>query len=372
MPRLPRLSLAQALLIIVLPAFFLAALVELNRRWRFHNFDASVAISPDGHTIATGISRLPVLLWDARTNRKIAQLHGHTRLVCGVTFSADGKLLASCGSDDTVRLWDARSHEHIRQIKAGQDGVMGICFSQDGTMLASGGHDASVKLWDVSSGSELAALTGHAKMVKKLAFSPDGALLATVGQHGTARLWNVDSAMFIKALAPPSGTIEDVAFSPDGKILATATSGRNKSQCWEVPSCRLLNELEIEQDESLTSVMFSRDGRKLAAGHSGKVTVWDFGSRRRLATFDGHNNWVCSLAFSPDGQTLVSGATNNSVMVWDLPRERRAAVLYPDMHRTPWDVLTFLAAGVLGWFGVWIYVARRSKWPRPAPGESTS
>lgn len=367
MPKLPRFSLVQILLIISVLAIFLAAVAELNRRWRHHYFDASVAISPDGRTMATGISSLPVLLWDAQTHRQITSLRGHSWYVCGVAFSPDGTLLASCGSDDTVRLWDVGKRQQIRQIEAGQSGVMGICFSPDGTTLATGGHDASVKLWDVSSGEELAALAGHTKMVKKLAFSPDGALLATVSQYGTAHLWDVASGKLVKTFKPPSGTIEDVAFSPDG-TLATATAGRNKSQRWQVPSGELLNEFAIKQNESLTSVAISPDGRTLAVGHFGKVTLWDLAARRRLATFDGHKHWVCSLAFSPDGQTLISGATNNSVIVWDLRIGRQSAVLYPDTHQTPWDVLVLLVASVLCWLTVWIYTARKMrKMKRPNP-----
>jgi WD40 repeat protein len=352
--------LLQVFLIISLPAIFLAALAEVNRRWRHHYFDSSVAVSPDGRIVATGISSLPVLLWDARTHRLLATLRGHSRYVSGVAFSPDSRLLASCGSDDTVRIWDVRGGQEIRQIKADQGGVAGLCFSPDGRTLATGGRDASVKLWRVSSGEELTALAGHTKVVKKLAFSPDGTILATVGQYGTARLWDVDSGKFLTLLKPPSGTIEDVAFSPQG-ILATATSGRNRSQRWQVPSGKLLDELAIEQNESLTSVAFSPEGRTLAAGHFGKVTLWDLATSRRLATFDGHENWVCSLAFSPDGQTLISGATNNSVIAWDLRRGRRSAVLHPHMHRTPWDVLALLVGSVLCWLAVWIYAARRNK-----------
>ena len=139
-----------------------------------------------------------------------------------------------------------------------------------------------------------------------------------------------------------------------------------------LPSGKLLDELAIEQNESLTSVAFSPNGQTLAVGHSGKVTLWDHATRRRLATFEGHIHWVCSLAFSPDGQTLISGGTNNSVMVWDLPRGRRSAVLYPDLHRTPWDVWALLVAGVLCWLAVWIYAARKMKRSNPAPVESAT
>ena len=65
----------------------------------------SVAISPDGKTLAIGNMRDTVQLWDIETGEQKAILTGHTDRVWTFAFSPDGKTLASGGWDGTVLVW---------------------------------------------------------------------------------------------------------------------------------------------------------------------------------------------------------------------------------------------------------------------------
>ena len=77
----------------------------------------------------------------------------------------------------------------------------------------------------------------------------------------------------------------------------------------------------IEQGEFTSSIAISRDGETLAAGHMGRITLWDTRSHRHLMTFEGHSDqWVDSLVFSPDGKTLISGSRDGVVIAWGLPQ----------------------------------------------------
>lgn len=69
----------------------------------------------------------------------------------------------------------------------------------------------------------------------------------------------------------------------------------------------------------LTSVAFSPDGKTLVSGSKDNtIRLWDIQSQKETATLTGHSDSVLSVAFSPDGKTLASGSVDNTIRLWDL------------------------------------------------------
>jgi WD40 repeat protein len=57
------------------------------------------------------------------------------------------------------------------------------------------------------------------------------------------------------------------------------------------------------------------------------IRLWDLARRQRLVTLQGHLSEVWSLAFSPDGQTVASGAKDGSVKSWPIRPQQKDDVL---------------------------------------------
>jgi WD40 repeat protein len=143
---------------------------------------SSIAISPDGVTLASGHWQV-IKLWNAQTGKRIAILHGLHRYVGGVSFSKDGKFLAADDGGE-VQIWDLSHHKLVRSAKANSYGSTPV-FSPDGRFIAVGAYGAgTVSLIDV----RLGRVVGQYKVSDigcgSAAFSPDGRYLVTPSTGG--------------------------------------------------------------------------------------------------------------------------------------------------------------------------------------------
>jgi WD40 repeat protein len=84
---------------------------------------------------------------------------------------------------------------------------------------------------------------------------------------------------------------------------------------WDVRTRRETNKLSPRAGGG-GCIALSRDGRRFAAGASdGRITIWDVASHQEVATLEGHKESVTQLAFTPDGDHLVS-VSKDQLRVW--------------------------------------------------------
>jgi WD40 repeat protein/uncharacterized caspase-like protein len=256
---------------------------------------------------------------------------GHSLKVTSVAYSPDGKILASGSLDKTIKLWDVASGQEILTISGHGNGVRSVAFSPDGKTLASASDDATIKLWDVLTGKNLRTFLGHGGGVMSVAFSSDGRTLASGGEDNTIKLWDVDSGRVLRTIALKLQTdyyfdyAVPVAFSPNAKSFASA-SWDKKVWVWDTAGERAEKTLDGNPDNAplvtptppTPSVAFSPKGDMLASGSSDNtIEVWDVAAGREIKTLGGGKSSYTSVVFSPGGEILAAGTRDNTITLWD-------------------------------------------------------
>jgi WD40 repeat protein len=344
-----------------------------------------LAVSPDSRLLATGSRDGTVRLWSLRGFEESANLDDISVWQTAVAISLDGRnLAAGTGAfflkdmPGQVRRWNIDSGELLGEYPEQTDPVFSVDFSPDGKLLAAGGGQfeafGDVKVWDVTTGQLRHHFTGHQDQVFCVDFSPDGSRLASASlDDGTVRVWNLNSPNDVQVFTPRRQDGKDylaasVAFSPDGKTLLVGGCGWDQGEVklYDLPSGSERKSLAVG-DDVVYRLAYCREGRRLlAASIGGLIQIWDTQrgwsettfrtlpphhaialspDGRTLATDTNDPNqlgvllWnvgtgrqlgtllapamVCSLAFTPDGQTLVAGCMNTTVMMWSTAQEPR-------------------------------------------------
>jgi WD40 repeat protein len=92
--------------------------------------------------------------------------------------------------------------------------------------------------------------------------------------------------------------------------------------------------------DSVRSVAFSSDGQHIISGSSDNtICVWDAMMGKTVAgLFSGHTDSVRSVAFLSDGQRIVSGSSDKTIHVWDATTGETVAGPFSGHTDSVWSV----------------------------------
>jgi WD40 repeat protein/tetratricopeptide (TPR) repeat protein len=282
-------------------------------------FHLRVAFSPDGSRLAADGFLGPPTVWDATTGRVQLALTGLAPSN-GVAFSPDGKYLA-CGSAHQVRLLDARTGKVVRTFASHIPGVMDLAFSPNGNVLATAGADKLVRLWDVNTGREVFTFRGHRGPVSAVAFHPRGGGLASGSLDRTVQLWGTGGLRAMATFTTAEGLIMALASSPDGRFYASGAGS-----VITVRDTRTNAVAATLRGHTLpvTTLAFSADGNRLISSamehqefRGAEVKVWDVPGARELFALGKPTHLTLGVDYSPDGKRLATADNNRTLRLWD-------------------------------------------------------
>jgi DNA-binding SARP family transcriptional activator/WD40 repeat protein len=334
---------------------------------RFPDGGDAVAVAPDGTTAAllenddahlTG----DVSLLDLRTGDVRAGTGGHHGTfisryeAAGLSFTPDGRAVVTVGNDGRMLIWDAASAS-VRETFAPSASLplRGPAVSPDGSTLFTTDRNRDVVVWDLSGRHRVdrpfRAGAGFEQW-PYFAISLDGDTIAVpsapgpaFARSGSIELLRTADLTVARTIAFPNASPMALAFAPDPRTLAVASfrcfvddgggchGNRSSVRVWDVASGRPTTPVfpGVPRGTQIFSLAFSPDGNTLVGGGAsyrdgvGRVWVWDARARRLLETFDVGVREVNQVTFTPDGSLLVVAqgfGDGGTVVFWDTETHR--------------------------------------------------
>jgi WD40 repeat protein len=305
----------------------------------------TVAVSSDGKQLASGSLDRTIKIWDLATGAELATLHGHNAAVSGVIFVPGAKMLVSSGHDRTIRLWDTallkeipKNAEQERNFSGFGRGSPYMAVTPDTKRLLAwfpinqANFTTLVECFELQTGKRLFSLKETNRRVLSLSIAANGKLAATGATDGSVRLWKVDGDQAEMSpggdwsLFTPSkgrGGTGDVALSADGTVLVV-TSDLGEVKIVDPVKREVLVSFTAHKDASIFGCLISPDGKQLVTmAKDNTVKCWSTKDGKQL------RQWVMgpptaatlvrNWAFTPDSRHLVTGNSDTTLFVLDLP-----------------------------------------------------
>ena len=156
-----------------------------------------------------------------------------------------------------------------------------------------------------------------------VALSADTRQVATAGSDGVIRVYSVDQPGDPPLeLAGHRGPVLSLDFSPQGEATRLASAGADRTvRIWNTQTGKNVRTL-VGHASEVWSIAFSPQGDRLVSGSQDYTArVWSAANGAELQRFRQHQEPVFTAAFSPDGAYIASGGYDKRIMVWRADRD---------------------------------------------------
>ncbi|WP_069660002.1 WD40 repeat domain-containing protein [Arcticibacter eurypsychrophilus] len=212
----------------------------------------------------------------------VARITHHLKPVFCLTELTSKNEIIAASEDGTVSVISSIDYTLKYNFKVSEDTVRCMALSSNEQIIAFGCKDNTIRIYNATNYSFITNLNGHTGPVTSLAFSPssDDHLLSG-GRDAKLILWNVANFTPLKEVIAHMSTVYDIKFHPFAPIFATCSQDKS-IKLWDLKTLKL---------------------QKIISKEKGFIT---------------HSHSINKIAWTKDGQSLVSVGDDKLVIVWSV------------------------------------------------------
>ena len=323
--------------------------------WNYNNLETTLLTKNDeieyctssfmnnGNILAIGLNNGIIELWDIEKKIKIRNLNGHKDRVGTLTWNNFN--LFSGSKDTNIINHDIRIRNNIvMNLNGGHTKeICCIKWNTDFKYLASGGYDNLVCLWDVrscfnnNSNSFWNIINSDDEENEEnyLNFSDSDNENENINTNLNQKIKNTKKNIFnIKKnkknknnsepfiiINKHKSAVRTLAWSPWQRGVL-ATGGYKKDNIIRFYNAGTKCQIgEYNTGFPICQLIWNKYEKEIISSHSGgknSITVWSYPKMNKITELTGHLNRVLYMQMSPDGCTLVSGSSDETLRFWNI------------------------------------------------------
>ncbi len=289
----------------------------------------ALAWSPDGTWMASGGDDAQLLVWS--TDGAVLARLPHPAPVAALSWSPDSQRLVSGAANQVTFFAVSTGAVLARSTHRHTAPVTGLSWAAHGmNQVASSAADQRVIIWETAHYQAQTVFTKHDTAVNAVSFAADGQTVASASQGGAVRVWLASTGQEVHPFYWDAHLpMRAIAFAPAGMLLAVGGEDGvirlwNGAQCQMTSAssdgimCSDVPQRLRSRPSAIRALAWSPDGQYLLSGsEDGVLALW-FPSQSQQPLFQIPPQIagpVESCAWSPSGKQFAA-TSGNSVVIW--------------------------------------------------------
>lgn len=225
-------------------------------------------------------------------------------------------------------VWEWQSESYILKQQGHYDSLNTLTYSPSGSQVVTCADDGKIKLWDVASGFCIVTFTEHSSGVTACGYAKRGNVLFTASLDGSIRAWDlIRYRNFRVFTAPTRLSFNALAVDPSGEVVCAGSMDSFDIHIWSVQTGQLLDQLSGHEGP-VSSLAFSPNGDVLVSGSwDHTVQIWSVFARNQSSEPIQLQADVLCVAFRPDGLQIAVSTLDGQLTFWSIEETSQVAGL---------------------------------------------